>query len=100
MISKLPDAIEIGYSRSRLLPLIGLGALMTLIGASIAFELLPYSGIGGHHGVIGAVGIAVFGLVTAKFVWGGSPWGNRWSLSAATASAICALRTSSSSGTP
>ena len=69
-LPRLPDAIEIGYSRSRLLPLIGLGALMTLISASIAFELFPYYGIGGHHGVIGAVGIAMFGLVTAKFVWG------------------------------
>ena len=69
MISKLPDATEIGYSRWRTLPLIGMGALMTLISASMTFEWLPYSGIGYHH-AIGAAGIAVFGLATAKFVWG------------------------------
>jgi hypothetical protein len=68
MISELPDAIEIGYSRGRLLPLIGMGALMTLISASMAFEWFRYSGIGYHH-AIGAVGMAVFGLATARFVW-------------------------------
>jgi len=70
MIPELPGAIEIGYSRWRSLPLIGLGALMTLISASIAFEWFPYSGLGGYHHVIGALGLAVFGLATARSVWG------------------------------
>jgi hypothetical protein len=70
MVSELPDAIEIGYSRWRWLPLIGVTALMTLISASMAFEWFPYSAIGGYHPMIGAAGLAVFGLATARLVWG------------------------------
>ena len=68
MIPELPDDVEIGYCRSRLLPVIVTGAAMTLLSASIAFEWFPYQGLVGYHLVIGYAGIAFFGLATLKFV--------------------------------
>lgn len=65
----LPNDIEIGYSRSRGLPLIGMGVLMTLLSASIAFDWLPYRSAGSYQQVIGDIGIALFGLATAKLIW-------------------------------
>ena len=44
MNSNLPDDAEIGYCRSRLLPLIGLGAAMTLLGAAVGFGLHRFVG--------------------------------------------------------
>jgi hypothetical protein len=69
MNPELPHDIEIGYSRSRCLPLIGVGVLMTLLSASIAFSWFPYRSIGSHYPVIGDLGIALFGLATAKLIW-------------------------------
>lgn len=68
MIPELPDDVEIGYCRFRLLPVIVTGAAMTLLSASIAFEWFPYQGLVGYHSVIGYAGIAFFGLATLKLV--------------------------------
>jgi len=69
MSSQLPDDAEIGYCRSRLLPLIGLGAAMTLRSAAAAFGWPPFNGRDITHHVIGDVGVALFGLATAKCAW-------------------------------
>jgi hypothetical protein len=68
MIPELPDDVEIGCCRSRLLPVIVTGAAMTLLSASIAFEWFPYQGLVGYHSVIGYAGMAFFGLATLKLV--------------------------------
>lgn len=67
MTPELPDDIELGYSAAHWLPLIGLGAAMTLLSAGIAFELIV-EGIGPLHRAAGWFGLAFFALVTAKFV--------------------------------
>ncbi len=67
MIPELPDDVEIGYSRFRLLPLIVMGVAMTLLCASITFQWFPYHGY--YHLVAGYAGMLFFGLATAKFVW-------------------------------
>jgi hypothetical protein len=69
MNSKLPDDAEIGYCRSRLLPLIGLGGAMTLLSAVVGFGWLPFDDMDITHRVIGGVGVVLFGLATAKCVW-------------------------------
>jgi hypothetical protein len=68
MNSKLPDDAEIGYCRSRLLPLIGLGGAMTLLSAVVGFGWLPFDDMDITHRAIGGVGVALFGLTTAKCV--------------------------------
>jgi hypothetical protein len=68
MDSNLPDDAEIGYCRSRLLPLIGLGAAMTLLSAVVGFGWLPDE-MDIAHRTIGDLGIALFGLATAKCAW-------------------------------
>jgi hypothetical protein len=69
MSSKLPDDAEIGYCRSRLLPLIGLGTAMTLLSASVAVGWLPFNDMDVSRRVMGDVGLALFGLATATCVW-------------------------------
>lgn len=69
MSSKLPDDAEIGYCRSRLLPLIGLGTAMTLLSASMAVGWLPFNDMDVSRRVMGDVGLALFGLATATCVW-------------------------------
>ncbi|HEX2364969.1 MAG TPA: STM3941 family protein [Bradyrhizobium sp.] len=69
MSSKLPDDAEIGYCRSRLLPLIGLGTAMTLLSASVAVGWLPFNDMDVSRRVMGEVGLALFGLATATCVW-------------------------------
>ena len=65
----LPDDIEIGYSRLRWLPLIVMGLLMTLLSASIALDWLPYQSVGSYRQMIGDIGVALFGLATARLIW-------------------------------
>jgi hypothetical protein len=67
MIPELPDDVEIGYSRFRLLPLIVMGVVMTLLSASFAFQWFAYHGY--YHLVAGYSGMLFFGLATAKLVW-------------------------------
>jgi hypothetical protein len=64
-----PDDVEIGYSSSRMLPLVALAATMTLLGASIAFDWFGYSGIGRCHTLAGYAGLAFFGVATCRLVW-------------------------------
>jgi len=69
MDHQLPDDIEIGYSASRMLRLTGLGVIMTLLSASVAFNWFAYKNIGSFNVLLGYMGIAFFGLATLKFVW-------------------------------
>jgi hypothetical protein len=69
MNSRPPDDTEIGYCRSRLLPLIGLGAAVILLGAALASAWLPFNDMDIIHRLIGETGIALFGLATVKCVW-------------------------------
>jgi hypothetical protein len=69
MDEQLPDDIEIGYSALRVLRLAGLGVIMTLLSASIAFNWFAYKNIDGFHVVVGYAGVAFFGLATLKIVW-------------------------------
>jgi hypothetical protein len=64
----LPD-IEIGYSPSRLLSLLGLGVLMTLASAAMAFNWYHSTKIGLFPTVVGYFGVLFFGLATFKFAW-------------------------------
>jgi len=64
----LPDDIEIGYSRWRFLPLIGLALAMLLLSAAVALDWI----VGGHsvlRRTVGYAGVVFFTLMTAKFVW-------------------------------
>jgi hypothetical protein len=69
MDDQLPDDIEIGYSALRMLRLVGLGAIMTLLSASIAFNWFAYENIDSFHVLMAYVGIAFCGLATLKFIW-------------------------------
>jgi hypothetical protein len=69
MSARTPDDIEIGYSSLGLLRLVGLGVLMTLLSASIAFNWYADKGIDGFLVVIGYAGVAFFGFATLKLIW-------------------------------
>jgi hypothetical protein len=56
----IPDDIEIGYSSSRMLPLVASAATMMLMGASITFGWFGFGGIGRYHALVGHVGLAFF----------------------------------------
>jgi hypothetical protein len=57
MDGQLPDDIEIGYSASRMLGLIGLAVIMTLLSASIAFNWFAYQNIDGFILVVAYAGV-------------------------------------------
>jgi hypothetical protein len=59
--------LEIGYSASRLGPLIAVGFVMTLVSASLAFGL--WSGIGEYQATAGVAGVVLFGLATCCLIW-------------------------------
>ncbi|MDB5636411.1 MAG: hypothetical protein JWP51_1319 [Bradyrhizobium sp.] len=65
----MPDDIEIGYSPLRMLRLVGMGAVMTLLSVSVAFNWFASKSIDSLHVLIAYVGIAFFGLATLKFIW-------------------------------
>jgi hypothetical protein len=66
---QMPDDIEIGYSSLRLLRLVGLGVIMTLLSAGIAFNWFGSGRIDGFYVMIGYVGTGFFGLATLKAIW-------------------------------
>jgi hypothetical protein len=68
MPSMLPD-IEIGYSSSRLLRLLGLGVLMTSLSAAMAFNWYHVADIGMFRTVVGYCGVAGFGFATCMSIW-------------------------------
>jgi hypothetical protein len=61
------EDLEIGYSASRLGPLIAVGFVMTLVSASLAFGW--WSGIGEHQATAGVAGVVLFGLATCCLIW-------------------------------
>jgi hypothetical protein len=63
----LPD-IEIGYSMPRLLRLIGLGVLMTLVSAAMAFNWY-HTNIGAFRTAVGYLGVVGFGFATCVALW-------------------------------
>jgi hypothetical protein len=69
MGAQIPDDIEIGYSSLRLLRLAGLGVVMTLLSAGIAFNWFGSSRIDGFYVLIGYLGVVFFGLATLKAIW-------------------------------
>jgi hypothetical protein len=64
-----PDEVEIGYSSSRMLPLVALAATMTLLSASIAFDWFGDGGLDRYHALAGYVGLIVFGAATCRLIW-------------------------------
>jgi hypothetical protein len=68
MSSSLPD-IEIGYSSSRLLRLLGLGFLMTSGSAGMAFDWYDSANISTFETAVGYSGVALFGLATCRSIW-------------------------------
>jgi hypothetical protein len=64
----LPE-IEIGYSSSRLLRLLGLGILMTSVCAALAFNWYHDANIGLFPRSVGYVGVVFFGFATCKIFW-------------------------------
>ena len=69
MDDQRPDDIEIGYSASRMLGLVGLAVIMTLLSASIAFNWFAYKNIDGFILVVAYAGVAFFGPGTLKIIW-------------------------------
>lgn len=69
MDRQMPDDIEIGYSSRRLLRLVGIGVVMTLLSASVAFNWFAAMNADGFHVVAGYFGIVFFGLATLKCGW-------------------------------
>jgi hypothetical protein len=63
-----PDApdIEIGHRPTHLVPLIALGFAMTLLSASLAFEM--WGELGGST-TAGSAGVILFGLATCRLIW-------------------------------
>jgi hypothetical protein len=78
----LPDDVEIGYSSSRMLPLVALAATATtaLISASIASGC---GGISDRYTLVGFVGLALFGVANEFIRWD--------SMAAASSSEFCRL---------
>jgi hypothetical protein len=58
----MPDDVEIGYSSSRMLPLVALAATTTLISASNAFD---WFGDSRTHTLVGCVGLGLIGIATS-----------------------------------
>jgi hypothetical protein len=68
MSSGLPDT-EIGYSPVRLLKLLGLGIVMTLVSAAMAFNWYHAPNIGEFRIAVGYCGVALFGFATFRSLW-------------------------------
>lgn len=62
----LPDIIEIGYSRKRLLVLLIGGIVLTAASAAMAFHWYPDTRIGPFYTAIGYFGVAFFGFAILK----------------------------------
>ena len=64
----IPDEIEIGYSRRRLLVLFAGGLILTIGGASMAFHWLP-DARGLYPTIVGYFCLLFFGFCIAKIAW-------------------------------
>ncbi len=64
-----PEGVEIGYSTLRMLRLVGLGILMTLASASLAFNWFASNRINGFYELVGYAGLAFFGFATLVIIW-------------------------------
>jgi hypothetical protein len=73
----LPDDVEIGYSSSRMLPLVALAATATtaLISASIASG---HGGISDRYTLVGLVGLALFGVANDFIRWDSMAAASSW----------------------
>jgi len=65
----LPDIIEIGYSRKRLLVLLAGGVALTAGSAAMAFHLLPDTQVGAFYTAVGYFGVLFFGFAILKMGW-------------------------------
>ena len=68
-IPKLPDIIEIGYSRKRLLVLLAGGIFLTAGSAAIAFHLFPDMRVDAFYTAVGYFGVVLFGFAILKMGW-------------------------------
>jgi hypothetical protein len=64
-----PDEVEIGYSSSRMLPLVALAAMMTLLSAGVALDWFGDGGLTRYHMLAGYAGLAFFGAATGRLIW-------------------------------
>jgi hypothetical protein len=65
--SVAPADLEISQCATRLRLLVAAGFVLTLISASLAFDM--WDGLGDYDTTIGYVGVALFGLVTSRLIW-------------------------------
>jgi hypothetical protein len=65
----LPDMIEIGYSRRRLLVLLAGGVALTAASAAAAFHLYPDMEVGAFYTAVGYFGVVFFGFAILKIGW-------------------------------
>jgi hypothetical protein len=68
-MSNLPDIIEIGYSRRRLLVLLAGGIVLTAGCAAMAFHLFPDMHVDAFYTVVGYFGVLFFGFGILKMGW-------------------------------
>ncbi len=68
-MANLPDNIEIGYSRKRLLVLLVGGIALTAGSAAMAFHLFPDMQVGAFYTVVGYFGVLFFGFAILKIGW-------------------------------
>lgn len=59
--------LEINPCRTPLWPLVAAGFAMTMLSASLAFDL--WEGLGNYDTMVGYAGVVVFGLVTCWLIW-------------------------------
>jgi hypothetical protein len=65
----LPDIIEIGYSRKRLLVLFAGGIVLTAGCAAMAFHLFPDMQVDAFYTAVGYFGVVFFGFAILKIGW-------------------------------
>src|ERR1700730_8659427 len=68
-MANLPDIIEIGYSRKRLLVLFAGGVALTAGCAAMAFHLFPDMQVDAFYTAVGYFGVAFFGCAMLKLGW-------------------------------
>jgi hypothetical protein len=69
MNPEMPDDVEIGYSSSRMLPLVALAARMTLFSVGSAFDWFGHNSISRYHTLAGYTGLGFFGIAICRFIW-------------------------------
>ncbi len=68
-MANLPDIIEIGYSRKRLLVLLAGGIALTAGSAAMAFHLFPDMQVDAFYTAVGYFGTVFFGFAILKIGW-------------------------------